>query len=94
MCVYPKAVIRSALSNAVPTLHGDLRNLFCRGEKGEAATVTIAGLQTSLDKEKSISAEALAKVAGTKMLADGYICLQSESHPVQFRKVELRPLKD
>ncbi|MEY3083584.1 MAG: hypothetical protein RJA94_3569 [Pseudomonadota bacterium] len=32
------------------------------GAKGDAATVTITGLQTSLDKEKSISAEALAKV--------------------------------
>ena len=32
------------------------------GAKGDAATVTIAGLQTSLDKEKSISSEALAKI--------------------------------
>jgi len=38
-------------------------------------------------------ADELAKVAGTKMLADGYICLQSESHPVEFRKVEIQLLK-
>lgn len=38
-------------------------------------------------------ADELAKVAGTKMLADGYICLQSESHPVEFRKVEIQVLK-
>lgn len=37
-------------------------------------------------------AEALAKVAGDKMLAEGYICLQSESHPVEFRKIELQEL--
>jgi hypothetical protein len=38
-------------------------------------------------------AEALAKVAGTKLISEGYICLQSESHPVEFRKVEIQVLK-
>lgn len=38
-------------------------------------------------------AEALAKVAGTHLISDGYICLQSESHPVEFRKVEVQILK-
>jgi len=38
-------------------------------------------------------ADALAKVAGTKMISEGYICLQSESHPVEFRKVEIQILK-
>ncbi len=38
-------------------------------------------------------ADALAKVAGTKMISEGYICLQSESHPVEFRKVEIQVLK-
>ena len=32
------------------------------GAKGDAANLTISGLQTSLDKEKTISSEALAKV--------------------------------
>jgi chemotaxis protein MotB len=32
------------------------------GQKGDNATITISGLQTALDKEKSISSEALAKV--------------------------------
>ncbi|MCX7348410.1 MAG: peptidoglycan -binding protein, partial [Alphaproteobacteria bacterium] len=32
------------------------------GAKGDAANLTISGLQTSLDKEKNISSEALAKV--------------------------------
>ncbi len=31
---------------------------------------------------------------GEKMLHDGYIALQSESHPIEFRKVEILPLKD
>jgi hypothetical protein len=38
-------------------------------------------------------AEALAKVAGDVMLTDGYFCLQSESHPVEFRKIEIQVLK-
>jgi hypothetical protein len=37
-------------------------------------------------------ADALIKVAGDKMLAEGYICLQSESHPVEFRKIEILEL--
>jgi hypothetical protein len=37
--------------------------------------------------------EALAEAAGDKMLSEGYFCLQSESHPVEFRKVEIQELK-
>ena len=29
-----------------------------------------------------------------KMLTGGYIALQAESHPVEFRKVEIMPLDD
>lgn len=38
-------------------------------------------------------ADALAKVAGDKMLSAGFICLQSESHPVEFRKIEIQELE-
>jgi hypothetical protein len=31
---------------------------------------------------------------GDKMIHDGYIALQSESHPIEFRKVEILPLKE
>ena len=31
---------------------------------------------------------------GDKMLHEGYIALQSESHPIEFRKVEILPLKE
>jgi hypothetical protein len=41
----------------------------------------------------SPQADALEKVAGTKMLSDGYFCLQSESHPVEFRNIEILELK-
>ena len=31
---------------------------------------------------------------GEKMLQGGSISLQAESHPIEFRKVEIRPLKE
>jgi Domain of Unknown Function (DUF1080) len=31
---------------------------------------------------------------GDKMIHEGYIALQAESHPIEFRKVEILPLKD
>ena len=39
-------------------------------------------------------AETLAAAAGDAMIRDGYICLQSESHPVEFRKVEIMVLDE
>jgi hypothetical protein len=36
----------------------------------------------------------LMEQAGTAMLYGGYFSLQSESHPVEFRKVEIRELKE
>jgi hypothetical protein len=38
-------------------------------------------------------AEALATLAGDVKLSEGYVCLQSESHPVEFRKIEIQILK-
>ena len=44
--------------------------------------------------EKDPEAQALLKAGATKMLRKGTVSLQSESHPVEFRKVELMKLKD
>lgn len=38
-------------------------------------------------------AEKLAAAAGDKMISEGYFCLQSESHPVEFRKIEILETK-
>ena len=43
--------------------------------------------------EKDADAKKLIK-NGEKMLQEGTISLQSESHPIEFRKVELLPLKE
>jgi chemotaxis protein MotB len=64
-----KAEIESSLSALSDDLAGEkgknaelLAMLQGESEKGSAAGTTISGLQTSLDKEKQISSEALAKV--------------------------------
>lgn len=44
--------------------------------------------------DKDEHAKELATKQGTMMLSKGTISLQSESHPVQFRKVELMVLED
>ncbi|MCA9234135.1 MAG: DUF1080 domain-containing protein [Planctomycetales bacterium] len=44
--------------------------------------------------ERDKDAQALLAAGADKMLAGGTISLQSESHPVEFRKVELMQLED
>jgi hypothetical protein len=44
--------------------------------------------------ERDAHAKALAEAAGDKMITGGYICLQSESHPVEFRKIEVQILDE
>jgi hypothetical protein len=43
--------------------------------------------------EKDADARKLIQ-GGDKMLRQGYIALQAESHPVEFRKVEILPLNE
>lgn len=47
--------------------------------------------QPQLD-ENDANAKALLE-NGDKLLREGWICLQAESHPVEFRKVEMLPLE-
>ena len=53
----------------------------------------LAYTQPQLD-ERDEHARALAQKSGTLLLDGGTISLQSESHPVEFRKVELKPLTE
>jgi hypothetical protein len=48
--------------------------------------------QPQLD-EKDADAAPLIKAGAPKLLSEGYISLQSESHPIEFRKVEIMLLK-
>ncbi len=54
--------------------------------------VVLEYTQPQLD-ERDKHAKALAEQAGTEQLSEGTISLQSESHPVEFRKVELLVLQ-
>jgi hypothetical protein len=47
--------------------------------------------QPQLDEQDPEAARLLAAGA-TKQLAEGYIALQSNSHPIEFRKIEILPL--
>lgn len=44
--------------------------------------------------ERDAHAKELAEKAGTKMLSSGTISLQSESHPTDFRKIEIMVLEE
>jgi hypothetical protein len=44
--------------------------------------------------DRDAHAKKLISADGSKIISGGYICLQAESHPVEFRKVELLELKD
>ena len=59
---------------------------FVNGEE------VLAYEQPQLD-ERDATARPLIK-DGKKLISEGYISLQSESHPIEFRKVELLPLKE
>lgn len=69
-------------------VHGDkvIRH-FVNGEE------VLTYEQAQLD-ERDAHAKELAQKAGTKMLSGGTISLQSESHPIDFRKVEILKLAD
>ena len=44
--------------------------------------------------EKDKSAQKLLKAGAPKLIDEGTISLQSESHPIDFRKVEIMVLED
>ncbi len=44
--------------------------------------------------EGDAHAKALSEAAGSKLIKEGYICLQSESHPVEFRNIEVLVLDE
>lgn len=50
--------------------------------------------QPQLDERDATYAKLIALNGGDKMLSKGTVSLQSEGHPIDFRKVEIMPLKD
>ena len=94
-----KLVTRHCNSSRSKTYHGDRWVTIEVEVRGNAGIKHIVEGDTVLEysrpqlDEKDADARKLMK-HNDKMLDRGYISLQAESHPVEFRKVELRKLED
>jgi hypothetical protein len=95
-----KLVTRHCISSSSKTYHGDQWVKMQVEVHGNNIIKHIVNGQTVLEYEKPQLDEKdpdarkiiLAR-NGDKKLHEGYISLQSESHPVEFRNVQLLPLK-
>ena len=95
-----KLITRHCNDSTSKTYHGDqwvTVEVEVRGSKSIKHIVkgqtVLAYTEPQLDPNDADAKKLLA--AGAPVIVDhGYISLQSESHPVEFRKVELRRLKD
>jgi len=96
-----KLVTRHCNSSTSKTFHGDqwvtfelevhgskLIRHFVNGEKVFEYT------QPQLDPNDAEARKLIEALGGEKLLKDGSISLQSESHPIEFRKVELKVLEE
>ncbi len=94
-----KLVTQHCIPSASKTYHGDQWVTMEVEVHGNSIIKHIVNGQVVLEyekpqlDEKDADARKLIK-NGDKMLSEGYISLQSESHPVEFRKVELLRLKE
>ena len=94
-----KLITRHCNSSTSKTYHGDQWvAIEVEVHGGKVVKHVVEGetvmkyTQSQLD-EKDADARKLIK-DGKKILTGGTISLQSESHPVEFRKIEIRKLKD
>jgi hypothetical protein len=95
-----KLVTRHCTDSTSKTYRGDqwvTVELEVRGSKSIAhrieGKVVLSYSEPQLD-EKDSDAKKLIDRGAPRLLEKGYISLQSESHPVEFRKVELMVLKE
>jgi hypothetical protein len=91
-------VTRHCTSSTSQTYHGDQWVTVEIEVRGSKLMKHVIDGKTVLDynepqlDDRDAHAKELAAKAGTKLLAGGTISLQSESHPIEFRKVELKKL--
>ncbi len=89
-------VTRHCTNSTSETYHGDQWVTVEIEVRGSKLMKHIINGKTVLEynepqlDERDAHAKELAAKAGTKLLAVGTISLQSESHPIEFRKVELK----
>jgi hypothetical protein len=94
-----KLITEHCTDSKSKTYHGDRWVTVEVEAHGNGVIKHIVDGQTVLEYEKpqlddrDADARRLIK-DGDKMLYGGTISLQSESHPIEFRKVEILPLKE
>jgi hypothetical protein len=94
-----KLITRHCTNSRSKTYHGDQWVTVTVEVRGNSRIKHIVNGETVLEYEKpqldenDADARKLIK-DGDRMLREGYICLQAESHPVEFRKVEILRLKE
>lgn len=95
-----KLITRHCTSSTSKTYHGDqwvAIEVQVRGDtikhimEGE---VVLEYTQPQLDPNDADAKKLIQVQDGVKLLGGGSISLQAESHPIEFRKVELRELRD
>jgi hypothetical protein len=96
-----RLITRHCTNSSSKTYHGDewvTVTIEVRGSKVikhmiDGKTV-LEYNEPQLDDGDAYGKKVLAQRGGEKMIDRGYISLQSESHPIEFRKVELQKLGD
>lgn len=95
-----KLITRHCTSSTSKTYHGDqwvTIEVQVRGDtikhimEGE---VVLEYTQPQLDPNDADAKKLIHIQDGVKLLSGGSISLQAESHPIEFRKIELRELRD
>ena len=92
-------VTRHCTDSSSETFHGDQWVTVEAEVHGDKTIKHIVNGKTVLEyeqpqyDEKDSEGKKLIK-DGEKLIREGYIALQAESHPVEFRKVELLPLDE
>ena len=92
-------VTRHCTDSRSETFHGDQWVTVEAEVHGDGAIKHIVNGKTVLEYEKPQYDEKDAEGRklikdGVKLIREGYIALQAESHPIEFRKVELLPLAE
>jgi hypothetical protein len=94
-------ITRHCTNSSSKTYHGDqwvTVEVEVRGNKVIRHTIdgdtVLEYNEPQLDDRDPFGKKLLAERGGNKMIDSGFISLQSESHPIEFRKVELRKLAE
>ena len=94
-----KLITHHCANSTSQTYHGDQWVTMEIEVRGGKMMRSMSGGQTVLEltdpqlDDKDPDAQKLLQQGSPKMVTEGYISLQAESHPIEFRKVELMKLK-